>query len=67
MLDTIKQYAKFITALLTVIASSFAGLIPADWGPWLQAVIALTGAISVLVIPNQLTTAQVDKHLNVDA
>ena len=67
MIDKIKQYAKFIAALLGAVAVSFAGLIPPEFAPWVQAVIALATALSVLAIPNQLTPEQVAKHLNVDA
>ena len=52
MLDKIKPYAKFIAAILSVIASSGAGLIPADWAPWLQLAIAVIGAIAVYAVPN---------------
>lgn len=67
MIDKIRQYAKFIAALLGAIAASFAGLIPSEFAPWIQAVIALGTAIAVLEIPNQLTPEQVSKHLNLDA
>lgn len=59
MIDKIKQYAKFVAAILGAIAVSFAGLIPDGWAPWIQAVIALATAISVLAIPNALTDDQV--------
>lgn len=60
MIDTIKQYAKFLAALVSAIAVSFAGLLPAEWAPWIQAVIALLGAISVLAIPNAITDRQIE-------
>jgi len=55
----IQEYAKFVAALLGAVAVSFAGLIPSEFAPWLQAVIALAAAVSVLVIPNRVTGAQV--------
>jgi len=54
----IQEYAKFVAALLGAVAVSFAGLIPSEFAPWLQAVIALAAAVSVLVIPNRVTGAQ---------
>ena len=60
MVDKIKQYAKFLAALISAIAVSFAGLLPAEWSPWVQAAIALLGAISVLTIPNALTETQLE-------
>ena len=65
MIDKVKQYAKFIAAVLGAIAASFAGLIPAEWAPWLQAVIALATAVSVLAIPNQPTNAQISGYLGI--
>ena len=59
MIDTIKQYAKFVAALISAVAVAFAGLLPAEWAPWIQAVIALLGAVSVLAVPNAITSAQV--------
>lgn len=61
-MDKIKQYAKFIAALLGAIAVSFAGLIPDEASPWVQAVIALATAVSVLAIPNQITDEQYEAH-----
>jgi Mg2+/citrate symporter len=49
----IQEYSKFVAALLGAIAVSFAGLIPESYSPWIQAVIALAAAVSVLVIPNR--------------
>lgn len=66
MIDKIKQYAKFLAALIGAVATSFAGLLPPEWAPWIQAAIALLTAISVLAIPNQITDSQVRsnaKHL----
>ena len=62
MIEKIQEYAKFTAALLGAVAVSFAGLIPAEFAPWVQAVIALAAAISVLVIPNRVTGAQVDSY-----
>jgi len=58
MIDKIKQYAKFVAAIIGAVAVSFAGLLPAEWAPWIQAVIALLTAISVLAVPNALTSSQ---------
>lgn len=62
MIDKIQEYAKFIAALLGAVAVSFAGLIPSEFAPWLQAVIALAAAVSVLVIPNRVTGAQIASY-----
>ena len=62
MIHKIQEYAKFVAALLGAVAVSFAGLIPSEFAPWLQAVIALAAAVSVLVIPNRVTGAQVDSY-----
>ena len=62
MIEKIQEYAKFVAALLGAVAVSFAGLIPSEFAPWLQAVIALAAAVSVLVIPNRVTGAQVDSY-----
>lgn len=61
MLEKIKQYAKFIAAILTVIAASGAGLIPAEWAPWLQLAVAVIGAIAVYGVPNEVTDEQITR------
>ena len=54
----IQEYAKFVAALLGAVAVSFAGLIPESYAPWIQAVIALAAAVSVLVIPNRAQVSE---------
>lgn len=57
-MSTIQQYAKFIAALIGAAATAFAGLLPEDIAPWVQATVAFLTAFSVLVIPNALTETQ---------
>lgn len=52
MIETIKQYAKFVAALIGAAVVAFAGLLPVDVATWAQAVAAFLTAVSVLVIPN---------------
>ncbi len=59
MWETIQKYAKFIAALIGAAATSFSLLIPVDYQPYITAVVAFLTAISVLAIPNAVTTAQV--------
>ena len=62
MIDTIKEYAKFAAALIGAVAVAFAGLLPLEAAPWIQAVVALLTAVSVLAVPNTVTAAQIAKH-----
>ena len=66
MIQKIQEYAKFVAALLGAVAVSFAGLIPSEFAPWLQAVIALAAAVSVLVIPNRVTDEQANAYYEQD-
>ena len=55
MSTTIKAYAKFIAALLTVLVTAGVGLIPAAGLDWVQLTIALIGAVAVYAVPNTST------------
>lgn len=52
MIETIKQYAKFIAALIGAAVVAFAGLLPEDVSVWAQAVAAFLSAVAVLAVPN---------------
>jgi hypothetical protein len=58
MFEKVKQYAKFLAAVLGAVVVSFAGLLPAEWAPWIQAAAAFLSAIAVLTIPNAPTELQ---------
>lgn len=60
MIDKIKEYAKFVAALIGAFVTAFSTLIPAEWGPWLTAVAAFLTAVAVLTVPNAPTTTQVE-------
>lgn len=60
MVDKIKQYAKFIAALIGAIATAFTTQIPSDWQGWITSIVAALTAISVLAIPNAITNQQIN-------
>jgi hypothetical protein len=60
MVDKIKQYAKFIAALIGAIATAFTAQIPGEWQGWITSIVAALTAISVLAIPNAITTKQIN-------
>lgn len=60
MVDKIKQYAKFIAALIGAIATAFSTQIPGDWQGWITSIVAALTAISVLTIPNAITDRQIN-------
>lgn len=63
MIDNIKQYAKFIAALIGAFAVTFAGLLPAEVAPWIQAVAAFLSAIAVFTVPNEIPNEDGDHEL----
>lgn len=65
MVDKIKQYAKFIAALIGAIATAFTTQIPGEWQGWITSIVAALTAISVLTIPNAITNQQI-KSLSED-
>jgi hypothetical protein len=60
MTTKIQAYAKFIAAILTVIVTAGAGLIPVGWIGWVQLVVAVLGAVAVYAIPNAAPVAPVE-------
>jgi putative Mn2+ efflux pump MntP len=52
MWNKIRVYAKFIAAIIGMVAASFNAFIPSEYQSWVAAVIALLTAISVYAIPN---------------
>jgi len=56
MFPKIQAYAKFIAAILTVIATTGVGLIPGQYIDWVQLVVAILGAVAVYAVPNKTET-----------
>jgi len=52
MFTKIQAYAKFIAAILTVIATAGVGLIPGEYIGWVQLVVSILGAVAVYAVPN---------------
>ena len=52
MKHKIAEYAKFIAAVIGLVATSFAFAVPAEVAPWLAATASFLTAIAVLLVPN---------------
>ncbi len=53
MIQKIQESAKFIAAILTVIATAGVGLIPGEYISWVQLAVAILGAVAVYAVPNK--------------
>lgn len=48
----IQESAKFLVAILTVVATAGVGLIPGQYIDWVQFAVAILGAVAVYAVPN---------------
>ena len=62
MFNQIKYYAKFVVAIVGAGLTAFSQFIPTDYAAYVTAGLAFLTAITVLVVPNDISDEQIRDH-----